>query len=101
MAAKIIDNTLVFHKGFKKVTLSPEDIKWSYLQAEDGSGKMCCGQFNYTIYRVIVITKDDERCEFMYEDEKAAKSLLAQIGELSTDIAIGYTAENKARFGIK
>lgn len=101
MSAKIIDSKLTFRKGFKKLELGGNDISWVYLQAENGSGQMCCGSYAYIIYRVMVLGADGSRYAFPFEEEKPAKALLANIAALGENIAVGFTPENKARFGVQ
>ncbi|MGN0298768.1 MAG: hypothetical protein ACI4C1_06255 [Lachnospiraceae bacterium] len=100
MKLKVENGTLVWKKFFQEQRLSLADVEWAYLQQESVTMKLCCGRGEAIIGRLIVVKKDGEKEVFQYEGLEKPKALLEQIHQANDQIAIGYTSENKARFGI-
>ena len=98
MIPKIEHNCLIYKKMFAQKEIPVEEIRWVYLQVESGSGHMCCGDFPYAIYRVLVHLSSKEILTFQYEKEETAKQVLDTIAKADSHIAVGFTEENKARF---
>lgn len=96
---KVEDGKLCFRKMLRPQEVSLADQVWAYLQQEDASAKMCCGRMSVTIGRVILWSKDGQKQMFQFEGMEEAKDLLARIQEAAPQIAIGYTEENRRKFG--
>lgn len=95
----IIENDkFVYRKLLARKEIPLEEILWAYLQIESGAGHMCCGEYDYKIYRVIVRLSSGEDIPFMFEKEAPAKELLELLRNASDRICIGFTEENKKRF---
>lgn len=97
---KISDNNIIYYKGFKKISVPVSDLVWGYLQLEDVKASMCCGSFNSVIGRVIFMDKDGNKHSYQHEGKEKASELLEAVASLNKDMAVGYTKENKERFGI-
>lgn len=98
MFAKIENNRLSWYQLLKKHELPVSDIIWAYLQQEDVHGRFCCGNANFPIGRLIVMTKDKKLESFQFEGLDKPKELLAELQQLNREMAVGFTEENKARF---
>lgn len=100
--AKVIvaDGKLIYRKLMKIFEIPMTEILWAYLQQEDVSAKMCCGSFHSEIGRVIILERDGKKESFQFESMQEARELLEQLKKANPDMKIGYTKENKERFGI-
>jgi len=98
MIPAIENGKLIYRKVISKVEVPIEDVVWAYLQIESGSGHMCCGEFDYKIYRVIIHLASKEVIQFQYEKESIARDVLERLHQASDQICIGFTEENKKRF---
>lgn len=97
----IADGKLKYKKWFQKHEVLLSDIEWAYLQQEQVRVSLgCCGG-ETSIGRLIVIKKDGEKLVFEYEGMRDPKRALEEIQEANSNIAIGYTKENRVRFGLE
>ena len=100
MAKVAVSEGMIRYRKFLTVCELPvADLVWAYLQQEDVSAKMCCGSFETEIGRVIVVERDGKREIFQFESMQEARELLEKIQKANPRIAIGYTKENRERFG--
>ena len=100
MAKVTVENGKILYRKFLTACELPvADLVWAYLQQEDVSAKMCCGSFETEIGRVIVVERDGKREIFQFESMQEARELLEKIQKANPRIAIGYTKENRERFG--
>lgn len=98
MIPKVENEKLIYKKALSRKELPVSDIVWVYLQIEEGTGGMCCGQYDYKIYRVVVHTASGEILKFQYENEKTARSVFDSISSSSSSIDVGFTPENKKKY---
>lgn len=100
MAKVAVSEGMIRYRKFLTICELPvADLVWAYLQQEDVSAKMCCGSFETEIGRVIVVERDGKREIFQFESMQEARELLEKIQKANPRIAIGYTKENRERFG--
>lgn len=92
------DGKLRYKKMFKDYEIPLENIAWAYLQEEDVEAKMCCSRASFAIGRLIVIDKDGKKEIFQYEGMDEPKRLLSELQNANSNIAFGFTPENKTRF---
>lgn len=97
--AEVKDGKLIYRELVFKKEMNLSDIVWIYLQKEDASAKMCCGSYNVEINRVIVVDKNMKEAAIEYENAAPAKALIEAVSKADDRIAVGYTDENKTRFG--
>lgn len=97
---KIENNTITYHKGFKKVDLSIDSIVWAYIQLEDVKASMCCGSYNSVISRLIVLDTEGNKHSFQYEGKEKAGELLEKLTAINPNFAVGYTTENREKFEV-
>lgn len=95
----IKDGKLMYKKMFKQYEMPMDSIVWAYLQQEDVQAKMCCGRPSFPIGRLIVQDGEGKREIFQYDGMDEPRRLLNEIQQANSSIAIGYTQENRARFG--
>ncbi len=95
------DGKIIYKKFMKRCELEISGLVWAYLQQEDVSAKMCCGSYNAEIGRVVVVDKDGKKEVFQFESMQEARELLAKIQRANADLTVGYTEENKKRFGMQ
>ncbi len=102
MKVRVEDGKLKYRKMLKKRELPLDDLKWAYLQMEDVSSHVCCGEYACEIGRVVVMDKAGKKEVFQFdhmgEGMKIARKLLHEIQKAKPDLAIGYTEENRAKF---
>lgn len=96
----VTDGKIQYKKFLATCELPVTDLVWAYLQQEDVSAKMCCGSFHSEIGRVIILERDGKKESFQFESMQEARELLEQLKKANPDMKIGYTKENKERFGI-
>ena len=95
----IRNGSLVYRKRLKQQYLKLSEIVWAYRQQEEAGAMICCGRMNLVINRIIVQDKSGMKTAFPFERVEDAKRLLDEIAAAAPHICIGYTAENKKRFG--
>ncbi len=95
----VTDGKIIYRRLLKTCEIPVTDVVWAYLQQEDVSAKMCCGSFEMEIGRVIVVERDGKREIFQFESMQEARELLEKLQKANPRIAIGYTKENRERFG--
>lgn len=95
----VTDGKLIYRKWMKTCEIPVKEIVWAYLQQEEVSAKMCCGSFHSEIGRVVVLERDGKKEIFQFESMQEARELLEQLKEANPDMKVGYTKENKERFG--
>ncbi len=95
----VTDKKLVYRKYIRTCELPIENLVWAYLQQEDISAKMCCGSFHAEIGRVVVVERDGKKEVFQFESMQEARELLEQLIKENPEIQVGYTKENRERFG--
>lgn len=95
----VTDGKLIYKKYLKTCELLVKDLVWAYLQQEDVSAKMCCGSFQAEIGRVIVMERNGKKEVFQFESMQEARELLEQLQKENPDMKVGYTRENRERFG--
>lgn len=101
MEITIADGKLKYRKWFQKHEVLLSDIEWAYLQQEQVHVNLgCCGG-ETSIGRLIVIKKNGEKLVFEYEGMRDPKRALEEIQAATAEIAIGYTKENRERFGVE
>ena len=71
---------------------------WAYRQQQDAGAVFRGKNMNLVINRVVVQGKNGVKTAFPFEKVEEAKKLLDRIAEEAPHVAIGYTAENKAKF---
>ena len=94
----VTDGKILYRKFLSSCELPVADLVWAYLQQEAVSAKMCCGNFNAEIGRVIVLSRDGKKEIFQFESMQEARELLEKLQKANEDLAIGYTEENRKRF---
>lgn len=94
----ISNGKLLYKKMLKEHEIPLTDIAWAYLQEEDVEAKMCCSRASFAIGRLIVFDKDGKKEIFQYEGMDEPRRLLNELQNANSDIAIGFTPENKTRF---
>ncbi len=102
MKVTVENGKLIYRKWIKRHELPLDDLQWAYLQMEDVSSHVCCGEYACEIGRVVVVDKNGKKEVFQFdhmgEGMKIARKLLAEIQAAKPDLAIGYTKENRAKF---
>lgn len=97
--AVIQDGVLRYKKMFQTCEVPVEDLVWAYLQQEDVGAVFCCGRMNMPIGRLIALDKDGNQHVIQYEGMDEPKALLKQLQELNLQMSVGYTDENRKKFG--
>lgn len=102
MAEAVVEaGRIVYREHLRICEIWLEDLVWAYLQAEDGSARMCGGSSEEEPGRVIVVDRNGKREIFRFASMQEARELLEKIHKAKPEIAIGYTEENRARFDLK
>ncbi len=94
----VAEGKLICRKFLSVCEIFVKDLVWAYLQREEVSAKMCCGNFHGEIGRVIVVERDGKREIFQFESMQEARELLEKLQEANPDMAVGYTEANRKRF---
>ncbi len=95
----VADGKVRYRKYLTVCELRIADLVWAYLQQEDVPAKMCCGSYHAEIGRVIVLERNGKKEIFQFESMQEARELLAKLQKENPDMAVGYTEENRKRFG--
>ena len=97
----VTEKEIIFPSNFKRMYMPFEEIVWAYRQvAESRVSLGCCGGV-IEEFRVIVRNAEGQTAMITYDREDNAKQLLEMIRERCPDAAIGFTKENKERFGVQ
>ncbi len=94
----VTDREIIFNKGIRKVFLPYEEIVWAYRQIEESHMSLgCCGGV-LEEFRVIMFCKNGEKAVVSSDRESIAIAIIDYISQICSDVVIGYTDENKAKF---
>lgn len=93
------DGKLVYKKMLMQKEIPAADVVWAYLQQEPVNARICCGRASFEIGRLVVIDRSGRREIFQYEGLDEPKRILDGLSAANPSMAVGYTDENRARFG--
>ena len=84
----------------KRFYLPYADIRWAYRQVEESHVSLgCCGGVLQE-FRVLLRGEAGEPAALTFDREQDAARLLELIARLAPGCAIGWTKENRLRFGV-
>ena len=92
-------NEVVWSRLLKHYAMPYAEIAWAYKQIEESHVSLgCCGGV-LEEFRVVLLDARLRRCVVTFDRERFADALLECIAEKNPRTAIGYTVENRSRFG--
>lgn len=95
------EREIFFRQKWKHYYMPYEELIWAYRQVAESHVTLgCCGGVIQE-FRVIMRPKQGEDAKVWFDRETEAVQLMDIIQQRNPDCAIGFTDENKKRFGIK
>lgn len=85
-------------KMLRQVYIPIEEIIWAYRRQEAVEGRLCCGKAQFSIHKVILVTKEKQRFELAGMGKEQAKGILAALEQKNAAIDIGYSKEKEANY---
>lgn len=88
---KLADHTLFWKKGFRWSCVEMGEVKRAFRRIEAVNTKMCCGNVNFDIQKLVLILKDDTELELLIGEGtlREAEALFAALKMKNTDIQFG------------
>lgn len=88
---KIADKTIFWKKGLKWYCVSLSSVKRAFRRVEAVNTKMCCGNVNFDIQKLILILEDDTELELLIGEGtvREAEVLFEKLKEKDSKIQFG------------
>lgn len=99
MTGSILGDCLKVKKFLQTKDYPVSDFVWAYLQVESVNGRMCCGNFDLPIGRLILRRRNGGTIILQYEGVDTPKQLLEELSAKNPQMDVGFTEENKKKYG--
>ena len=88
---KQADQVIFWKKGFRWSCVEISEIKRAFRRIEAVDAKMCCGNVNFDIQKLVLILKDDTELELLIGEGtlREAENLFEKLKARNTDIQFG------------
>jgi len=90
----------VYKRHLKRYYISWNEIIWAFRQVATSHVKIGRAKGMLSEHRVLLYTAPDKHCTIVFDHEDPAKELLKMVQKMQPECAIGFTPENKERFGV-
>lgn len=77
-----------------------DEVQWVYIRTEAFQTRMCCATCSLEEHRLMLVGRDGLIAAVPFDRMSHAKAAIDLIGKAAPHIVVGFTAENRARFGL-
>lgn len=100
LGTRFSPHEIVFPVGLHFEYLPYDEVKWAYIHTEEHRVTMGCCAGTITENRIMLIGHSGSITAVPFDRLGYAEHALKLIGQAAPNIAIGFNAENRARFGV-
>ncbi len=85
-------------KVTKQLYLPYSDIVWVFRRVEQVNGRLCCGNTTYEIQHLIMVSKDREQFDVLFESKELVEKAIDFIKKQNPEVDTAYSAEKKEKY---
>lgn len=99
MSVKIENGKLCYGRRHKPTCVDAIDVVWAYVQVEIVKTACCTGGFGMEAGRLVLRESSGKNHIVACDRKEDAQELVELLAKLNPQMAVGFTAENKEKFG--
>ena len=95
---KLENGNLKYGRRKRETTVPVGEIVWAYVQVETVKTACCTGGFGMEAGRLVLLDSAGKTHIIACDRKEDAQKLLEKLKKINLQMAVGFTAENRAKF---